>query len=120
MPAAHIALSAAVVVAGTLFGNLAIGAALLAFAVGATLAPRFRALAAVVSVIPLFALFTAVLYVILEQDDHDFPHDQFWPSHFGTPHQLVLFGVLAFALVVWSERREDLGDGATDPKSADP
>ena len=35
VPAAHIALSAAVVVAGTLFGNLAIGAALLAFAVGA-------------------------------------------------------------------------------------
>jgi hypothetical protein len=120
VPAAHLALSAAVVVAGTLFGSPAIGAALLVFAVGATFAPRSRALAAVVSVIPLVALFTAVLSVILEQDDHDFPHDQFWPSHFGTPHALVLFGVLAFALVVWSERREDLGDGATDPESAGP
>src|SRR4029450_9059353 len=65
VPAAHVALSAAVVVAGTLFGSPVIGAALLAFAVGATFAPRFRALAAVVSVIPLVALFTAVLSVIL-------------------------------------------------------
>src|SRR5262249_51231820 len=87
LPAAPLALSAVVVVGGPLFGGPAIGAALLVFAVGVTLAPRSRTLAAVVSAIPLVALFGAVVSVIVRQDDHDFPHDQFWPSHFGTAHQ---------------------------------
>jgi arabinofuranan 3-O-arabinosyltransferase len=120
VPGAHVALSIVVVVAGTLFGSPAIGAALLVFAVGATFAPRFRALAAVVSEVPLVALFTAVASVILKQRDHDFPHDQFWPSHFGTAHELVLFGVLAYALVAWSERNEDLRADATDSEPAGP
>jgi arabinofuranan 3-O-arabinosyltransferase len=120
VPAAHIALSIVVVVAGTLFGSPVIGAGLLVFAVGATLAPRFRALAAVVSVVPLVALFLAVASVILKQNDHDFPHDQFWPSHFGTAHELVLFGLLAYALVAWSERAEDLEAGATDSEPTGP
>jgi hypothetical protein len=109
------------VVGGVLFAGPAVGAALLIFAVGATLAPRSRVLAAAVSAIPVVALFGAVVSVILKQRDHHFPHDAFWPSHFGTAHELVLFAVLAFALVVWSERREDVdvdvGDAATDPKS---
>jgi hypothetical protein len=129
-PAAPIALSAGVVVAGTLFAGPAVGAALLLFAVGATLAPRSRVLAAAVSAVPVLTLLSAVVSVVLDQDDHDFAHDAFWPSHFGTAHELVMFGVLAFALVVWSERHEDhegaladdgvAGSAPTDRAAADP
>src|SRR5262249_53365750 len=87
VPAAHLALSALVVVGGALSAGPAVGAALLVFAVGVTLAPRWRALAGVVSAVPLIALFAAVASVIVRQHDHDFPHDQFWPSHFGTAHE---------------------------------
>jgi hypothetical protein len=109
-------LSALVVLGGTVFGSPAIGAALLVFAFGATFAPRSRILATAVSVVPLAALVAAVAFVAVEQWRSDYAHDAQWPSHFGSAHALVLFAFLALALVIWSERDEDL----RFPKQPDP
>jgi hypothetical protein len=95
-------------VAAVLFGSPIIGAALLVFAVGATFAPRSRVLAGIVTALPVAAIVAAVGLVLWKQHQYDYPHDARWPSYFGVAHALVLFGFLAFALLVWAERDEDL------------
>jgi arabinofuranan 3-O-arabinosyltransferase len=108
LAAAPLVASAVVVVVGALFGSPLLGVALLAFAVGATLAPRSRVLAGIVTALPVAAIVAAVGLVIWRQDDHRYPHDARWPSYFGVSHGLVLFGFLALALLVFAQRDEDL------------
>jgi hypothetical protein len=108
VPAAPLAASAVVVVAGLLFGSPIIGAALLVFAVGAAFAPRSRVLAGIVTASPVAAIVAAIVLVLWKQHEYDYPHDARWPSYFGGAHALVLFGFLALALLVVAERNEDL------------
>jgi hypothetical protein len=81
-----VALSIVVVVAGTLFRQSRDRRALLVFAVGARLRTSVSArLARGRQRGPAGRHCSPrVASVILKQRDHDFPHDQFWPSHFGT------------------------------------
>jgi hypothetical protein len=108
VPAAPLVASGIAVVAGVLFGSPIIGGALLVFAIAATLAPRSRVLAGIVAALPVAAIVAAVGLVLWKQHRYDYPHDARWPSYFGGAHALVLFGFLALALLVVSERDEDL------------
>jgi hypothetical protein len=106
-----IAGSAVVVVAGTLFGGPAIGAALLVFAVAAAFAPRARVVAVVVRAAPLIALGAAAAFVWIKQARNDYGHNASWPSYFDLAHALTMFGILALALLVWADRDRDLDPG---------
>jgi hypothetical protein len=54
------------------------------------------------------AIVAAVGFVLWKQQEYDYSHNAQWPSYFGVAHALVLFGFLAFALLVLAERDEDL------------
>ena len=108
-----IAGSAVVVIAGTLFGSPAIGAALLVFAIAAAFAPRARVLAVLVRAAPLVALGAAAAFVWIKQARNDYAHTALWPSYFDLAHALTMFGILALALLIWADRDRDL-----DPWSA--
>jgi len=108
---APVAAAGAVVIVGAAFGSLLVGAALLVFAVGLAFAPRLRALAIAVRCAPLAALGAGAGYVWVKQARNDYAHDQQWPAFFDAAHLLVLFGLLALALLVWADRPEDLEAG---------